>query len=121
MDNNGNPDRYHHAILSRFRLVPAPAPQSTFGDREYRFDYDAVRKRNGLAWYPIVTQPGKIEWVPDPPTQKPALKYVGAQGLSRTRVHAGKFPLRAGGTGSRSLWLGIKTALCEEVWKHFEP
>src|SRR5215472_5341271 len=35
-------------------------------DREYSFDYEAVRKRNGLAWYPIISRDGKIEWVPNP-------------------------------------------------------
>ena len=53
-------------------IIADPANFMALGalcDGEYSFDYDAIRKHRGLAWYPIVTQNGGIA------TRKPALKY----------------------------------------------
>ena len=32
-------------------------------DRAYGFDYDDVRKHKGLAWYPVMNEKNKIEWI----------------------------------------------------------
>jgi glucose-6-phosphate isomerase len=55
------PPRWAHATISANPEVPL-----TFGawcDREYGFEYDDVRARNGLAWYPVVSEQNKIYWL----------------------------------------------------------
>jgi glucose-6-phosphate isomerase len=91
-------------------------------DREYSFDYDAIRKRKGLAWYPIVTRNGEIEWMPNPRYRKTSID------VHRPRNYAELGFVRAGGSlyeqAARDLdrfaWVS-KPALCWEVWKNFEP
>jgi glucose-6-phosphate isomerase len=55
------PPGWAHATISA-----DPKAALTFGawcDREYGFEYDAVRSRRGLAWYPSLLANGTIEWV----------------------------------------------------------
>ncbi|MGQ8335355.1 glucose-6-phosphate isomerase family protein [Sunxiuqinia sp. A32] len=54
------PPYWAHATISA-----DPNQPLTFGawcDREYGFEYDDVRAHKGLAWFPILTPGGKIEW-----------------------------------------------------------
>ncbi len=58
------PPYWAHATISADANRPL-----TFGawcDREYGFEYDAVRAHNGLAWFPIVMPSGEIEWQKNP-------------------------------------------------------
>jgi len=53
------PPNWAHATISA-----NPSVALTFGawcDREYSFEYDDVRARKGLAWYPILNE-SQIEW-----------------------------------------------------------
>lgn len=46
-----------------------PTRQMSFGawcDRQYGFEYAAVRAHHGLAWFPLLTPEGQIEWKPNP-------------------------------------------------------
>ncbi|MFC4601095.1 glucose-6-phosphate isomerase family protein [Cohnella hongkongensis] len=55
------PPFWAHATISA-----DPNQALTFGawcDREYGFEYDEIKARNGLAWYPIVEKDGRIKWV----------------------------------------------------------
>lgn len=54
------PPNWAHATISA-----DPMHSLTFGawcDREYGFDYDDVRAHNGLTWFPIIDNEGKINW-----------------------------------------------------------
>ncbi len=54
------PDWAHSTISAN------PDEPLTFGawcDRNYGFEYDKVRSHNGLAWFPVLTQDGKIDWI----------------------------------------------------------
>ena len=58
------PPGWAHATISADHLQPL-----TFGawcDREYGFEYDAVRSHKGLAWFPIIRPDGNIEWKKNP-------------------------------------------------------
>jgi glucose-6-phosphate isomerase len=58
------PPGWAHATVSA-----DPATPMTFGawcDREYGFEYDAVRARGGLAHYPVLAAGAAIEWQPNP-------------------------------------------------------
>jgi len=54
------PPNWAHATISTDTEQPL-----TFGawcDREYGFEYDAVRAHKGLAWFPVISENGTIEW-----------------------------------------------------------
>ncbi len=57
------PPAWAHATISA-----DPNQPLTFGawcDREYAFEYEQVRARQGLAWYPLLRENGTIEWHPN--------------------------------------------------------
>jgi glucose-6-phosphate isomerase len=90
-------------------------------DREYSFDYDAVRKRRGLAWYPIVTPNGGIEWVPNPCYQKTRLDVRRPRDYAELGFASGNSLYeQAVRDLDRFAWVS-KPAVCQDVWKHFEP
>jgi glucose-6-phosphate isomerase len=46
-----------------------PTSRMSFGawcDRQYGFDYTGVRAHQGLAWFPLLTESGTIDWRPNP-------------------------------------------------------
>lgn len=54
------PPKWAHATISA-----DPNQPLTFGawcDREYGFEYDAVRARGGLAWFPLLDESGRLSW-----------------------------------------------------------
>lgn len=54
------PPYWAHATISA-----DPEQPLTFGawcDREYGFEYDAVLAHKGLAWFPVISENGEIEW-----------------------------------------------------------
>jgi glucose-6-phosphate isomerase len=42
-------------------------------DREYGFEYDEIRKRGGLAWFPVLADSGEISWEPNPAYRQSSL------------------------------------------------
>jgi glucose-6-phosphate isomerase len=90
-------------------------------DREYSFDYDAVRKRNGLAWYPIVTRDSKIEWVPNPRYEETTLEVRSPREYRELGLVQGdSLYEQAVRDLDRFAWVS-KPVICEQAWKHFEP
>lgn len=90
-------------------------------DREYSFDYDAIRQRKGLAWYPIVTPSGGIEWVPNPRYRKTSLDVRRPREYPELGfVRGGSLYEQAVRDLDRFAWVS-SPALCGEVWKSFEP
>jgi len=58
------PPNWAHATISSDPELPM-----TFGawcDREYGFEYEAVRRHKGLAWFPVISENGAIEWHKNP-------------------------------------------------------
>ncbi len=58
------PPNWPHATISADSQQPL-----TFGawcDRDYGFEYDKVRAHKGLAWFPLISPSGKIEWQKNP-------------------------------------------------------
>jgi glucose-6-phosphate isomerase, archaeal len=90
-------------------------------DREYSFDYHAVRKRKGLAWYPNVTRDGKIEWVPNPRYEKTILEVRPPREYREFGfVQEKSLYEQAARDLDCFAWVS-KPVMCEGVWKHFEP
>jgi glucose-6-phosphate isomerase, archaeal len=90
-------------------------------DREYGFEYEEIRKRKGMAWYPVVTPEKTIEWVSNPhyrtrdivvrrPRDYSRLGLVSETSLYKQTVR----------DLDRFAWVA-NPALAQEVWKDFEP
>lgn len=114
------PPGWAHATVSA-----DPSTPMTFGalcDREYGFEYAEVRKRKGLAWYPLLTSSGEIRWQPNSLYKASRLEarspsdYYSQLGLKKS------IPLYAQAIAdlSRLQWVS-KPALAEAVWKQFIP
>lgn len=101
-----------------------PSMPMAFGawcDRQYGFVYTGVRAHGGLAWFPILTDRGKIEWYPNP-------RYVP----SKLEQHAARGYPEIGLNGSRSIYGKFiedpDSVMCvsdpgrfAECWKTFAP
>jgi glucose-6-phosphate isomerase len=58
------PPYWAHATISA-----DPSQPLSFGawcDREYGFEYEKVRQHKGLAWFPVISGTGNIEWKRNP-------------------------------------------------------
>jgi len=113
------PPKWAHAAMSA-----DPSTHLALGalcDREYRFDYDAVRKRKGLAWYPIVTAAGSIEWQENPNYRKSHLDVRKPRDYSHLGfTRDGSLYQQASRDLDRFAWVA-KPALRAKVWEDFEP
>jgi glucose-6-phosphate isomerase len=90
-------------------------------DREYSFDYEAIRKRKGLAWYPMVNASGEIEWTPNPRYKKSSLDVRQPSDYAELAlVRGSSLYEQAVRDLGRFAWVS-KPALRAEVWKYFEP
>lgn len=90
-------------------------------DREYGFDYEGIRKRKGLAWYPMVTSHGGIEWVPNPNYQRASLDVRRPRGYAELGFVPGASLYRQAVRDlDRFAWVP-SPALYREAWKNFEP
>ncbi|MFT3787017.1 MAG: glucose-6-phosphate isomerase family protein [Tepidisphaeraceae bacterium] len=113
------PPGWAHATISADPSVPL-----TFGawcDREYGFEYDAVRARRGLAWYPLVDEKGNLDWRANP-------NYAHAQLVRRApRVYHEfgvdpRVPIyeQFANDPNQFQWVS-RPELKRDAWLHFEP
>ncbi len=113
------PPGWAHATISADPFSPL-----TFGalcDREYGFEYDEIRKRQGLAWYALLTGRGEIRWQPNPLYQTNVLEARGPGDYSSLGLKIGT-PLYAQTISApdRLRWVS-QPALAAEVWQKFIP
>lgn len=113
------PPRWAHATISA-----DPQQPLTFGawcDREYGFEYDAVRARQGLAWYPLLDEAGELQWHPNPHYQTSELTVQRPRPYHDLGLtgEAPIYTLFERNPGSLQ-WVS-KPALAQEVWQRFEP
>lgn len=113
------PPKWAHAAMSA-----DPSRVMAFGalcDREYSFDYDAVRKRKGLAWYPVIAANGGIEWEHNPRYRKTSLDVRQPRDYAEFGFLRGRSLYdQAARDLDRFAWVS-RPVLCEELWKNFEP
>ena len=113
------PPKWAHAAISaepsRFMALGALC------DREYGFDYEGIRNRKGLAWYPIVTPNDEIEWAPNPSYRKTNLDVRRPRDYAELGfVPGNSLYEQAVRDLDRFAWVS-NPALCEEVWRDFDP
>jgi glucose-6-phosphate isomerase len=90
-------------------------------DREYGFVYEEVRKRNGLAWYPLVTSEGTIEWYHNSRYELSMLHIDKPRQYAELGL-AESFPIyKLIENNPDSIQWISKPALVEHVWRDFRP
>ena len=90
-------------------------------DREYGFEYEEIRKRRGLAWYPLVDSNGGFRWLANPCYKASKLNVRPPVDYSRLGIVPGRcLYQQAVRDFDRFAWVS-NPALAREVWKQFEP
>lgn len=113
------PPGWAHATISA-----DPQQPLTFGawcDREYGFEYSEVRKRNGLAWHPLLTAEQRIEWVPNPRYQTQTLEVRLPRSYSDLGLDQCQPIYSLFEKNPEALQWISKPVLKEEVWRNFAP
>jgi len=113
------PPGWAHAAISA-----DPSDFITLGalcDREYGFEYEEIKKRKGLAWYPLVSSNGGIEWVRNPCYKATKLDVRRPTDYSRLGIVRGRSLYeQAVQHLDRFAWVS-NPALAGGVWRDFEP
>lgn len=82
------PPYWAHATISA-----DPKQPLTFGawcDREYGFEYNAVRAHKGLAWFPVITGNEEIEWQKNPNYFENKLIIKSPEKYTQLGIESGK-------------------------------
>lgn len=82
------PPAWAHCVINA-----DPNRQMSFGawcDRQYGFDYTGVRAHHGLAWFPLLTGSGEIEWKANPRYFKSTLEQHGPRAYPELGLDAGR-------------------------------
>jgi glucose-6-phosphate isomerase len=101
-----------------------PEKKMSFGawcDRQYGFDYVGVRAHRGLAWFPILTHSGELEWQPNPHYERSSLQQRSARDYPELGID--------GSTSMYSIFLRSpdtvmfvsNPARASDVWPGFAP
>jgi glucose-6-phosphate isomerase len=113
------PPGWAHATISA-----DPTQPLTFGawcDREYGFEYDAVRARHGLAWYPLLDENDQLHWQANPhyqPSeliQKAPRPYPDLHLLPDVPIYT-----QFAHDPARVQWVS-QPKLVADSWRNFEP
>jgi glucose-6-phosphate isomerase len=113
------PPSWAHATISA-----DPAEPRTFGaccDREYGFEYDALRAQQGLAWYPILSPDHRIGWVANPRYGECLLVERKARTYEEIGLNPARPLYRQFEENPAKLQWVSKPALLEKYWLEFEP
>jgi glucose-6-phosphate isomerase, archaeal len=105
-------------------ISAAPAEHLSFGalcDREYGFQYEEVRRRQGLAWYALLNDKGETYWEPNPNYQKSDLTICKPRDYQSFGIERGRsLYMQFESDGSKFQWVS-KPAMVGELWKNFTP
>lgn len=113
------PPGWAHATLSA-----DPASPMTFGawcERDYGFVYDAVRARQGLAWYALLDAAGELQWQANPHYRKSRLLLGPPRVYGELRL-ASEAPIytQYETDPDRIQWIS-EPACTAQDWKDFVP
>jgi glucose-6-phosphate isomerase, archaeal len=113
------PPGWAHATISASVDIPL-----TFGawcDREYGFEYEAVRSRQGLAWYPLFDESGRIIWQANPKYQSNLLIERKTRTYEDLNLSASVPIYRHFEQNPAALQWISQPAYLKERWRYFEP
>ncbi len=113
------PPDWAHATVSA-----DPNEPLTFGawcDREYGFEYGRVRAHKGLAWFPVLDESGRIDWLPNENYIRRELVTKKPAGYSLLGIKAG-LSIYAAFEKEPDLFLYVSNPeLKSQEWKNFTP
>jgi len=113
------PPGWAHATVSASGADPM-----TFGawcDREYGFEYDAVRARGGLAWFPLLAPGGEIRWERNPRYHAAPLRRRRARAYPELGLVAGEPIYRTFARDPDAVQWVSDPARAASHWPGFEP
>lgn len=111
------PPGWGHATISA--SVDEPLTFGAWCDREYGFEYDAVRARKGLAWYPLV-QDEHIIWQHNPHYVPGRLQVITARRYSEFGITDGPLYQQFIDDPARFQFIS-KPGLAGQKWVGFHP
>ena len=101
-----------------------PTRRMAFGawcDRQYGFEYAAVRARHGLAWFPILKEDGSIGWEANPHYALSKLETRGARAYSELGLDTRSSLYRQFIDNPDSVMFVAEPQRAQELWPNFVP
>ena len=96
----------------------------TFGawcDRKYGFEYDGVRAHKGLAWFPVISENGEIEWQKNPNYLAYELTIKNPEIYIQLGIKSGKSIYTQFEENTERFLFVPQPQLVKDVWKKFIP
>ncbi len=113
------PPGWAHATISA-----DPEQLLTFGawcDRAFGFEYEDVRAHNGLAWFPLMNEGGKIDWIRNPKYHQSKLIQKRPSEYQLLGIKKGKSLYAQFEEDANRFLFVPKPVLKKEVWNAFVP
>ena len=89
--------------------------------RDYGFDYRGVRAHGGLAYFPVLSETGRLSWEANSAYDAPALEVRDARNYDELGLEAG-VPIYEQYERDRSRFSFVTTPdVARDVWERFEP
>jgi hypothetical protein len=113
------PPFWAHSTISADINMPL-----TFGawcDRQYGFEYDAVRAHKGLARFPVIAPSGEIEWHKNPHYEDCELIVKSPERYTQLGLESGKPIYTQFEENPRKFEFVPSPQLVKEAWTHFIP
>lgn len=101
-----------------------PTRRMAFGawcDRQYGFEYAAVRARHGLAWFPVLNHDGSIRWQPNPHYHRSQLETRGTRAYSELGLSASRPLYRQFIDDPDSVLFVAEPQRARDLWPTFIP
>jgi glucose-6-phosphate isomerase len=113
------PPYWVHATVSADPNTPL-----TFGawcDRAYGFEYDDVRRHNGIAWFPVYNEKDEVVWTPNPLYHPSRLICKSPADYPAFGIKKGKSIYRLFEDDPETFSYVSLPALKQELWQNFQP
>jgi glucose-6-phosphate isomerase len=101
-----------------------PKSRMSFGawcDRQYGFEYTGVRAHHGLAWFPLLTPTGEIDWRPNPRYKPSKLEQHAPRPYPELGLDANKSLYRQFVDDPDSVMFVAEPGRKAAVWNAFVP
>ena len=113
------PPAWAHVTVSADPTTPL-----TFGawcDRQYGFEYDTLRARGGIAWYPVSDESGVLNWHPNPHYQTAEFIEKGPESYADLGLRKGVPIYTQFAQDPECFRFVPEPVLAVESWKRFTP
>lgn len=115
------PPYWAHATVSASRETDEPMTFGAWCVRDYAFDYKGVRAHNGIAWFPVYDDNGKLSWLPNPAYRKSELVCKAPSDHPELGIVPGEPIYRTFEKNPETFLYVVDPSLKKEVWKNYIP